>query len=347
MRPIPQQDLTYHKPPLPPDPGGGLNWTASSYTSTILDPFFTIVHDGIVNGGTGLAEAVEAAMIARSRARLKTVNDENWQKGIDAASTSGFGFPGGAAGGLLQTMANIRADQEENLDNDILKIQADLAQVNTHFMLDKGLALEGLFRQFHSDNENRSLDAKKAMAQYVLDKYKTAIEAHNAEVNSCKYENDAKISMVELVLKERDAILAKFNAKMTAFTSEVDLVDKKVGVIVKGFEGEVNVYRAQIDDRAAWWKALTEEQKVEVEANRLELEKAIAQVKAFIDGTLSYNGLRGELTKAKAGLLAQVLASCLGAFNMSFSVNNTASKGQTEHYGHSESVTETHTFEEV
>jgi len=345
LRPIPQQDLTYTAPTVPADPGGGLNWTASAYTSTILDPFFNAIYNGIVNGGTGLADAVEDAMIYRARARLKTVNDENWQKGIDAASTSGFGFPGGAAAAVLTTMANIRADQEENLDNDILKIQADLAQVNTHFMLDKGLALEQLFRQFHNDNQNRSLDAQKAIAQYVLDKYRAAVEIYVAQWEGVKAEIQAKIAVVDLVLKENQMMFEKFKAEMGAYTAEIDLVAKKISAIVEGYRGEVDGYRAEIDERAAWWRALTEEQKVKVEANRLEMEKAIAQVKAFIDGTLSLNGLRGELAKAKGGLLAQVLASCLGAINTSFSINHSGSESRSESTNFSATISESKNYE--
>jgi len=345
LRPVPQQDLTYTKPTVPADPGGGLNWTAGAYTSTILDPFFNAIYNGIVNGGTAIEASVITAMKDRARAGLKTVNDENWQKGIDVASTSGFGFPGGAAGAVLTTMANIRADQEENLERDIIKIEFDLTHATKLFMLDKGLALEQLFRQFFKDNEDRSLDAKKAMAQYVLDKYKAAVQIYIAQWEGVKAEIQAKIAVVDLVLKENQMMLEKFKAQMTAYTAEIDLVAKKISAIVEGYRGEVDGYRAEIDERAAWWRALTDKQKAKIEANRLELEKAIAQVKAFIDGTLSMNGLRGELSKTKGGLLAQVLASCLGAFNASFSINQSGSESKSETHSFSAGITESKNYD--
>jgi len=347
LKPVPQQDLSYTAPTVPPDPGGGLNWTPGAYTSTILDPLFNAIYDGIQNGGTGLDEAVEAAMLARARSALKTVNDENWQKGIDAVSETGFNFPGGAAGAHLRTMANIRTEQEENLARDILKIQADLAQTNTHFMLDKGMALEQLFRQFFNDNEDRSLEAKKAIAQYVLDKYNTALKAYAEERGGIRDDIQAKISIVDLVLKENLQTFEKFKAEHTSYSSEFDLIIKKIEAIIAGHKGEVDLYRADIDERAAWWRALTDEQKAKIEANRLELEKALGQVKAFIDGTLSLNGLRGDIAKTKGGLLAQILASLLGAINTSFSINHSGSESKSETVTRSATASETHSFEEV
>jgi hypothetical protein len=347
LRPVPQQDLSYTAPDVPPDPGGGLNWTPGAYTSAILDPLYDAIYSGIQNGGTGLAEAVEAALWARGRERQRVANAREWKRAMDATGADGFDFAAGPQATILLSMSAEMLQQDENLNNGIIKISADLAQVNTHSMLDKGMALEQLFRQFFNDNENRSLDAQKAIAQYVLDKYRAAVEVYRAQWEGVKAEIEAKIAFVELVLKENQQMFEKFTAEMGAYTAEIDLVAKKISAIVEGYKGEVDGYRAEIDERAAWWKALTEEQKVRVEANRLKLEKAISQVKMFIDGTLSINGLRGDLVKTKGGLLAQMIASALGAINASFSINHSGSESKSESVTRSEGVSEGHNFEET
>ena len=150
-----------------------------------------------------------------------------------------------------------------------------------------------------------------------------------------------------MVLKENLQTFEKFKAEHTSYSSEFDLIIKKIEAIIAGHKGEVDLYRADIDERAAWWRALTDEQKAKIEANRLELEKALGQVKAFIDGTLSLNGLRGDIAKTKGGLLAQILASLLGAINTSFSINHSGSQSKSETVTRSATASETHSFEEV
>jgi len=347
LKEVPTIDTNFTAPTVPPDPDPTLNWTASSYVSPIWDALFDKVYDGIVNGGTGLADDVEDAIFERARERQRIINAREYSRAMDAASSDGFDFAGGAQASIIGASVAELAQQDENLNRDVMIKQAELAQVNTHFMLDKGLALEQLLRQFYSDNENRSLDAQKAIADFVLRKYSEKIKAYIAQWEGVKLELEAKMATVDVALKQNEMTLRVFEGEMTGHTAEVDLIAKKIDAIVNGYRGEVEGFKAIIDREAAWWRALTEEQRAKIEKNRLDLDQAIAEIRALVDSTVALNGLREKVAEAVANVTAQVLASALAAIHASISHGTSSSSSRQEGWSHSDQLSESHSFEET
>jgi len=347
LKEVPNVDTNFTTPTVPDEPDPTLNWTASSYVSEVWDALFDKVYDGIVNGGTGLDEDVEDAIFERARERQRIINAREYDRAIDAVSSDGFDFAGGAQASILGASIAELAQQDENLNRDVMIKQAELAQVNTHFMLDKGLALEQLLRQFYSDNENRSLDAQKAIADFVLRKYSEKIKAYIAQWEGVKLELEAKMATVEVVLKQNEMILRKFEGEMTGHTAEVDLIAKKIDALVNGYRGEVEGFKAIVDREAAWWRALTEEQRAKIEKNRLELEQAVQEIRALVESTVALNGLREKIAEAVANITAQVLASALAAVHASISHGTSSSSSRQEGWSHSDQLGETHSFDET
>jgi hypothetical protein len=268
LKEVPNVDLTYTEPIEPDEPDPTLNYTPGTYISNMWEALFDAVYSGIVNGGTGLAEAVEAAIFERARQRQRATNAREYARMMDGVSSSGFNFAGGAQAGVLLSSSNELAQQEENINAEVMIKQAELAQVNTHFMLDKGLAIEQLLRQFFLDNENRTLEAQKAIAEFVLTKYSEKIKAYIAKWEGVKISLEAKVQTVDVVLKQNEMIIRKYEGEMTGYAAEIDLIAKKIDAVVNGYRGEIDGFKAVIDREAAWWRALTDEQKSRLEKSR-------------------------------------------------------------------------------
>lgn len=347
LREVPNVDLTYTEPDEPDEPDPTLNYTPSAYISNMWDSLFNAVYNGIENGGTGLAEDVEAALFERARQRQRVITAREWQRANDSGASGGWNFANGAQAALLLSSSAELAQQETNINAEVMIKQAELAQVNTHFMVDKGLAIEQLLRQFYLDNERRTLEAQKAVAEFVLTKYSEKIKAYIAKWEGVKISLEAKVQTVDVVLKQNEMILRKYEGEMTGYAAEIDLIAKKIDAVVNGFRGEIDGFKAVIDREAAWWRALTDEQKAKLEKGRLEVEKAATEIRALVEGTVSLNGLRERVLEAVANITAQVLASALAAVHASISHGTSSSSSRTEGWSHSDTITESHSFEEV
>ena len=347
LRPVPDVDLSYTEPTEPDEPDPNLDYTPDTFSSPIFTSLFNKIYDVLENGGTGLDADVEDDLWNRGRERQRRERALAYQQKLDATGADGFEFAGGAQAAILLSSDAEWAQQETNLNAEITIKQADLAYQATQFFTDKALAMEQILLQFFSDFENRSLEAKKTVATFILQKYQEKVRAWQVHWDGIKFGVETKLKAVEVIEKQNDVVVKKFDGEMGAYTALVDLMGKKISALVEGYKGEVTGYASAVDAEAKWWAALTEEQKTKLEADRLELQKEVEEVKALVEATVALNGLKEKISEAIANITAQVLASALTAVHTSLSYSSSKSESLGETWGHSDSLTETHSFEET
>jgi len=101
-----------------------------------------------------------------------------------------------------------------------------------------------------------------------LTKYSEKIKAYIAKWEGVKISLEAKVQTVDVVLKQNEMIIRKYEGEMTGYAAEIDLIAKKIDAVVNGYRGEIDGFKAVIDREAAWWRALTDEQKSRLEKSR-------------------------------------------------------------------------------
>ncbi len=347
LKEVPNVDLSFTEPTVPDAPDPTVNYLYTPFVSDIYSSVFDKIYDVLTNGTSGLDEDAEQAIYDRAIARQRTAHAREYKTAIDASGSDGFNLAGGAQAAVLLTVSSNLTQEETNLNNDIIVKQAELAFQAMQFFTEKGLALDEMMRKFHIDKERLSLEAQLEIARFVLQKYSEEIRVYIAQWEGIKIELEAKAQLIDVVLKQNQLTLEVFKGEMTAYTAEIDLIARKIDAIVAGNKAEVDLFAAITAERAAWWRALTEEQRNLIEQNRLEMELAIAEVKALLDGTVSLNTLKEKITESTANITAQVLASALAAVQTSLTHGTSKSEQISENWGHGDQLTETHSFTDV
>ena len=126
--------------------------------------------------------------------------------------------------------------------------------------------------------------------------------------------------------------------------AQTEQISKERSSLVEGYKGEVEAYRATVQAQADWYRALTDADKAKLEKSRLEIERAAEIVKAYLQSTVSVNGLRADIIKAMSNVSAQVLAAALNAINTTIGHTTSYGEDRSERISRSESVDENHNY---
>ncbi|MCE7740238.1 MAG: hypothetical protein GPJ50_12760, partial [Candidatus Heimdallarchaeota archaeon] len=187
------------------------SYSEPSYSSDVWADLLSKVLNDIRNGGTGLGAIVEEELYDRALARQETENERLYQETEDYFEARGHDLPPGALAGRLFEAGREISRSNTRLNAEIMINQAELAQKNTQFMVDKGIQLEGILRDFFNAQANRAFEASKLIAQIGVDIF-------NAQVN-------------------------KFNGRVAAYQAQAIVYESRV----KAALTQVEIYKGQIE----------------------------------------------------------------------------------------------------
>lgn len=158
----------------------------------------------------------------------------------------------------------------------------------------------------------------------------------------------------ELLSRDQDALnnlqikdfdLATENTRF-AVTTGLELEKLLREAWVANVNATVDIFKAETDGIAAKYAALADWAKVQIEGIKIEAEVAIKNGEL---GLTAYNAsvaLAEKIAEAIAGIATQSIASALGAINTSMSNSYSGSENRGESWGHSENLSESHSFTE-
>ena len=348
LKPAPQDDLTMQTFDAPDEPTRDIAYQENTYQSVIFQDLYTVIYNGLNDPTKPIfSDEVQDAIYAQGRQRLKSAKDEAWQTAMDAIGSDGFDLPGGAEASILGTVIAKNLESDETLNRDLYIKMAELADLNVRFMVDKAEVLEQILRDFHNNRENRTLDAEKSIAQFFLTKYDTAVRVYATKYDAEKARLEALVKKVEVIFQENELTLRKYLGELDGKKAETDLVATKTNAIVDGFKGEIEAFKAQQQEKTDWWKALTDQQQRNIEADELKLRHAIAEVENLIQGTLSNDQLKASITNDVAAIMAQILASALASVNTGINHSTSVSESLSESLSASASIGESHSYDET
>jgi len=341
----PVTDFSYTKPVKPDQVSPSMDYTPGVYSSTMYTAVYNSIYTYLQNPAIGVPETIWTAIAARRRYNHALATAEKYAADMRAAGATGFEFADGMIAGIQEDASMNILMQDDDTENAILIQSSELAQKMQMFAVEKGLQLEQLLRDFYNNYENRSLEANKTISQFIIQVYAENVKGYIAEWEGVKAELEAKISVVELVIKENTLIIEGFKAEAAAYVANVEAVSKKTDGIVRGFEGEVAGYEAQVKADTSYYQTLTEIQKAQIEYARIKLEKAVAELKALLDSQVSFDTLKANIAEKIGSIAQQAVSGALNAVNASASLGFTASESMSEDWKHSDSINESHSTE--
>jgi len=221
-------------------------WGEPVYVSGIWGDLFAKVLEGIQNGGTGLDATVEDEIYQRLLDRQLDENDRLYIEATDYFAARGFTIPPGALTGKLTEIQNQISRNNSAASREITINQAELAQKNTQFILDKGVELEGILRNFFVDGTNRLFEANKITAENAISIYNASVAKYNIEVQVYETESRVYEARIKAALTEIEIFKGQIEAaKVTADVQKV-LVDVYRAQL-NAVESQMNLYVAEME----------------------------------------------------------------------------------------------------
>lgn len=282
---MPTMDLT------PPEPMFVYN--EATYESNVADAVRTKLYHDLVNGGTGLAEDVEAAIWSNYQAREAVKFEAQRTEVANRWAGSNFEFPPGALDDALTELEQ-NISREMNLaSRDIAIKQAELAQQNTQFAITSGLVHEQQLMGYANQIAQRAFDKAKAAVEMAVTIYQAKVTAYTAQLEG--YKTQAQV--YEAKIRAELAKVELYRGQLEGIKVAADIQAQRVAIYsarIQALHTLIALYTAQLEGS-----------KFKIDVDRVRLQAFAEQInaaKARIEGvTAKYNlyqaRLAGETTK--------------------------------------------------
>ncbi len=272
-----------------------------------------------LDGGTGLAPAVENAIYERQRsknnAEARRVHDAAYQE----AASRGFTLPTGALMAATQAARQAGADNNARAATEITVLQAEMEQRNLQFAVSTSLNLRqsmvsatlSYMGNLTSIN-GQALDYAKTVLSAMIEVYNTAARAFGLKLDAYR----AEAAVYDTRLKAALASLDVYREEIRALEALTNVDRAKVEVYkarVDVLRVFADVYRAQVE--AVQGRANLE--KLKMELFQIKVQAHTAQVQAKNAEWQGYTAaINGEEAKTKI-FTSQVNAfeAQLGGYN--------------------------------
>jgi hypothetical protein len=288
-------ELTLIEPALDINPGD------NDYQSRVKDAVEAWLYDQVIHGGTGLAPEVEDAIYQRESERsLQTHADQLTRLRSDWSKTH-MPLPTSMLFAIVNEAEIDYTNKRHDVSRDIMIKQAELAQTNTHFVIQQALAYEQMMINWFNSIANRVFEASKFTVQAGLDLYKASIQKYNALVDVYKAKVQVYEAVANVAVKKIEA--QKLKLEQARLVGELNKL-------------AVDVYKSQIDALTAYvgkYRAELDASKTYLEMEQLKVNLYKTKVEAFATrvnaATAKYNMYNTKIEGEKARVQAYAAAA--------------------------------------
>jgi cyclophilin family peptidyl-prolyl cis-trans isomerase len=224
---------------------GEFTWGEPAYNSDIWADLLAKVLYNIRNGGTGLDIQVEEDIYWQHLNRTYLENEKMLRETEDYFASRGFTMPTGMLWAKISEINSQITRNNMQASKDITISQAELAQKNTQFFIEKGAELEGMLRDFYVKQATLSLDGQKAVFGSAMELFKASVDMANFRLEEYKTKAAVWESRVKAALTQVEIFKAQIEgARVSAEVQKllVDIYTAQLG----GVELLVKVYTSQM-----------------------------------------------------------------------------------------------------
>lgn len=263
------------------------------YSSSLLLATESKLLDIVENGGTGLDAEVEAAIWDRALSRKQVGDLAKHDEAERYFASKGFSIPQGALVSRLTELLTERARAEDDINHEILKKQAELAQTNTHFAITSAIQYESGIMAYLSSVAQRTLDAAKYNQEAAIALFRAGVERYNAQLQGYQtaavvYESRIRASML---------ILEKYKLRLEGTRLQSDIQKSRVEVYkiqIDALTSLMNLYRVEMDSA----RIKSDIERLRLEGYRSKVEAYTARIGAIVSRYNAYQAqISGEVAK--------------------------------------------------
>lgn len=263
-----------------------------------------------LDGGTGLAPAVEDAIYARARGK----NDAEARRVRDAsygeAAGRGFTLPTGALMSAMQQARQASADNNARAASDIVVMQAEMEQKNLQFAVSASASLRATmvnatlsYMQSLVGLNGQALDSAKSLLGATIELYNAQVKAFSVRLDGYR----AEAAYYELKLKGALAKIEVYRGEISAMEALGNVDQLRVNLHrsrIDAISSLAGMYKTQVE--AVVSRASLEKLKLDLFQSQVQSHSAQVQAKnaewqgysAQISGQAAQAGLYSEQARA-------------------------------------------------
>lgn len=290
----------------------------TTYLSAVMTKLQQKILNDLTYGSTGIAPHIEAEMQARNYERdLDIYNDEidmiaaNWSRG-------GCPYPNGGLRAAQDRAAREFSNKRQDVSRDIMIKSWDLAFQNTHFIVQQGIALEGLLIKWAENVATRVFEASKATVEANIRVFEARIKGFSEKIKAVL---DKALALIQYNL----GIIRLYEAKINAYAARMRAEADRITAVATGDKAEVDVFTA-----------LTEKDikviDVDLKVIQAKIEQAVNNAHILIKDKeielLAYrelNALKEKAQEAVGSIAANIASGALSAVHAQVSIGSSNS----------------------
>lgn len=241
-----------------------------------------------LDGGTGLAPAVEDAIYARARSKNNAEALRVRDQSLADAAARGFTMPNGALLSATQQARQAGADNNAAGAREIVVMQAEMEQKNLQFAVTSSSALRTAAISASLNYLQNIVSLNGQASEYARSVVNALVETYNATVRMYSarldgYKTDAQVFQtliqaalagIEVYKAEIQALLAMTQvdqARVNVYRARIDVMTAQVGMYrtqveaavskasleklkIEVFQAQVQAYGAQVQAKNAEWQ---------------------------------------------------------------------------------------------
>jgi competence protein ComGC len=284
-------------------PAQNFSFTPTEFVDALLDKTKATIST-MLDGGTGLPNAIAAAMRARAFAQADIEESRAVQTTWEESSSRGFTNVNGVIDRKLRETHQTAITARTGLNRDIVINDFQISVENLRFAVTSGITLEGQLMQNHIEMMKLSLQAAQFALQASIEIFNARVSLFNAQMQA--YSIDAQVFRDQLLALQAEVDIYKAKIDAQRLIGEINqqtvaIYEAKVRALLVG----VQIYTAQIEGV-----------KAQVEVNTQLIEGFRAQVAAYGESVNAYTAEWGGYKAAVDAQVAkeQVYATAVTAF---------------------------------
>lgn len=233
----------------------------------LIQAAITRLTNNVVNGGTGLSAAVEAAIFARGKEREEQQLEDSIDKATSMWAKRGFALPDGELANSLMALQTEYLNKQLDRSREIEIKQADLEQANLFKSLELSISLAGTLIDMLIKYEDLVLRSQEDIAKFANEYLSLQIQSYNSKVEAYKATAQvhemiirAELAKVEVYRAqiEGQKVVNEVNAQTVQIYSERI---KATSLLIERYRTEVQAMVSEL-----------ETEKLKIESNKLQMD---------------------------------------------------------------------------
>ena len=295
---IPPLDIPSFEGTLPVDdidlPCSIFEYSEAMYESALKDAVESKLVDLVIDGGTGLAADVEAAIWERAKDRLALKNEQMYDEAEGYFASRGFSLPPGALSNRLSEIQKEQARADQQINYEIMIEQARLAQTNTHFAITAVVQHEANVMIYITNRNNRMLDAAKYVQEAAIAIFNSQVASYTKKLAAYQ----ASAAVYESRIRASGLILENYRSQLEGVKLTADVQRQKVeiyGIQIGAINALATLYRTEMEAV----RVQADIERLKLEGFKGKIDAYTARLNAIVSNYNAYQAcIAGEAAKA-------------------------------------------------